>query len=423
MRAVAATPAQRATPDLAAVFLRYGEPYRQTHPLSGPQQRAVEAIEACRTAALGGHLHHCDSCGHEHPSYNSCRNRHCPRCQHLAKARWLAARQAELLPVSYCHAVFTLPHEINGVSAANPRAVLGQLFHSVSASLAAFARNELGGTLGFVTVLHTWNQLLRRHLHLHCLIAAGALALDHGRWIPTPQNDFLFRVEPLGIKFRGHFLAHLETLYAQRRLVFPGNLAPLASPRGFAELLDRLYAKTWLPYLKPPLAGPPQVLDYLARYSHRVALSNERILAIDDTDHVHWRYRDRADGDTVKTARIPATRFIGRFLQHVLPHRFRRIRYYGFWSNRAKPHALPRCRKLLGLPPKPAASPPKSTRQWILELTGVDIQRCPACGQLTLQRVAVLLPAGAKPVGTPRIRAPPPAQAASDALDPRPPAS
>jgi hypothetical protein len=418
----AATAGEQASPDLAEVFRRYGEAYRQTHPLSGPQLRVMEAIEACRTPALGGHLHRCESCGYEHPSYNSCRNRHCPRCQRLAQARWLEARRAELLPVDYFHAVVTLPHEINAVAAANARAVLGQLFHSVNASLEAFASNELGGTLGFVALLHTWDQLLRRHLHLHCLIPAGALAPHGARWISTPQDDFLFRVEPLGIKFRGHFLAHLKALYTQGRLLFPGALAPLASPRRFAGLLDQLYAKTWLPYLKPPLAGPPQVLDYLARYSHRVALSNERILGI-EADQVVWRYRDRTDGDRVKTARIPAERFIGRFLQHVLPHRLRRIRYYGFWSNRAKLHALARSRELLGESPQAVPSLPKSTRQWILELTGVDIARCPACGQLTLQRVAVLLPAGAKPAGTPRIRAPPIAPASSDAIDPRPPVS
>ena len=398
--------ARRCAPDLAEVFRRYGPAYRQTHRLSGAQQRAMQAIEACRTPALGGHLHRCSACGHEHPAYNSCRNRHCPRCQHLAKAKWLEARQAELLPVGYFHAVFTLPHELNPLIAANARVLLGQLFGSVNASLSAFGRTELGGTVGFVAVLHTWDQLLRRHVHLHCLIAAGALSADPPRWIPTPQDDFLFRVEPLGIHFRGHFLAHLKALSAQGRLVFPGHLAPLETPTGFAALVDTLYAKTWLPYTKPPLAGPQQVLDYLGRYTHRVALSNERILAI-EADQVVLRYRDRTDGDTPKTARIPAETFLGRFLQHVLPDRFRRIRHYGFWSNRVKTQALARCRALLGANAEPAASSPKSTRQWILELTGVDIHRCPVCGKDSLARVAVIPPTASPRNRSPRIRAPP----------------
>ena len=415
MGPAAAPPARRSSPDLAEVFRRYADAYQQTHRLSGAQQRVIEAVMACRTPELGGHLYRCDACGYEHPAYNSCRNRHCPRCQSLAKARWLDARQAELLPVDYFHAVFTLPHEINDLVAMNARVVLGQLFHSVNACLQAFARNELDGTLGIVAVLHTWDQLLRRHLHLHCLIPAGALARDRARWIPSPQDDFLFRVEPLGIKFRGHFLAHLQALYTQGRLVFPGDLETFRSPNGFRELLDPLYAKTWLPYIKPPFAGPEKVLDYLGRYTHRVALSNDRIRAIED-DHVVFRYRDRADGDTLKIARIPALAFIGRFLQHVLPDRFLRIRHYGLLSNRAKKQALARCRTLLGQAAEPALPAPKSTREWILELTGVDIQRCPACGQLTLHKVADLRPRAAGPAAWPPIRAPPGALRPSSSL-------
>lgn len=391
--------------EVADVFRLYGEAYRGCHPLPALQRRVMQDIECCRTAALGGHMEQCLTCGFERPAYDSCRNRHCPKCQSLAKARWLAAQRAELLPVPYFHGVFTLPHEINPLVLANLAPLVTLLFHAVSQTLLTFGRNELGGTLGFLCVLHTWDQLLRDHFHLHCLIPGGVLAADPSRWIPSPPNS-LFRVELLAAVFRGKFLDGLKTLYTQGKLVFPGSLAPLATRCGFQGLADALYDKDWVVYCKPPFEGPETVLEYLARYVHRVAISNHRILDVSE-GHVSFSYRDRAHGDVVRTARLPAPEFIRRFLLHVVPNNLQRIRHYGFLSNRTKKAALPRCRTLLGVPTASASPASSSPREVILSLTGVDIHRCPACGHSTLARGRCLAPARTATRDLTSIRAPP----------------
>jgi hypothetical protein len=374
----------RSSPELADVLRRYGDAYRAAHPLSAHHQRVLRAIEQCRTAALGGHLQRCDTCGFERPAYNSCRNRHCPKCQSLAKAQWLEARTAELLPVPYFHVVFTLSHGLHPLLAENRRWLFDQLFASTAATLQAFAANELGGTLGFIAVLHTWDQKLLQHLHLHCLVPGGALAFDHSRWIAS-RPRFLFRVEPLAQKFQGHFLAQLQTAYRDATVVFSDP----SDPAAFARLLDALYAEDWVVYCKPPFAGPELVLDYLGRYTQRVALSNHRIVDVADGT-VTFRYRDRADGNQVKTLPLDAEEFIRRFLLHVLPPGFRRIRYFGFLAPRAKHQALARCRELLGQPRALPPPPPKTVCEWILALTGIDPARCPVCRKGTLLQVAVL---------------------------------
>lgn len=380
-----------ATAELAEVVRRHGESYRRHQPLSPVQHRALDAIVHCRTAALGGHLERCGRCGRERPVYNSCRNRHCPKCQGLAKARWLEARQAELLPVGYFHVVFTLPHGLNGLVAYNPRRLYHQLFASAAASLQAFAATELSATLGVLAVLHTWDQQLRYHVHLHCVVAAGGLSLDQSRWIGSPRPDFLFAITPLTAKFRGHFLAHLKRAQQQGALRMP---AALGDPAAFQQRLDTLYAQRWVVYIKPPFAGPARVLDYLGRYTHRVAIANERIVAA-DAESVRFRYRDRADGDQLKTASLPGPKFLARFLQHVLPSRFVRIRRFGFLANRVKGQGLARCRELLdAAAPEPPET--KTPRQWLITLTGVDPCRCRHCGG-TFVRVERLPPARAPP--------------------------
>lgn len=402
----------------------YGDAYRHSHVVPAGSLRVLRDSERCRTAALGGHLERCGACGFERHAYDSCRNRHCPKCQSLAKAKWLAARREELLPVAYFHAVFTLPHDVNPLVLANRRLLLDLLFHAVAQTLLAFGRNELGGTLGFLCVLHTWDQLLRDHFHLHCLVPGGALAAapqvggsaagardgpraaEPDRWIPCPPR-FLFHVEALGRVLRGKFLDGLKKLYRQGRLVFPEHRAPLGTPQGFQHLLDTLYGKDWVVYCKPPFAGPDKVLDYLARYTHRVAISNHRIRDVGE-GHVAFTYRDRAHGDAVRVARLPAHEFLRRFLLHVLPDGFQRIRHYGFLANRTKKAALSRCRALLQATSPPGPPVPDSPRAAILALTGVDIRRCPACNRPTLTRVEVLPPLRFAP-----IRAPPaPRQAA-----------
>jgi hypothetical protein len=400
----AATPADtRPAFEVADIVRRYGDAYRSTHPLPLLHQRVLHAIEVCRTAALGGHIEECNRCGYRRPVYNSCRNRHCPKCQTLARAQWLEERQAELLPVGYFHNVFTLPHELNDLAAANQRVVYGLLFRSVAATLQAFAadpRYGLGGQAGFSAVLHTWDQKLLYHVHLHCVIAGGALAWDGSRWLPARRN-YLFPVRELSRAFRSRFLQGLQQAFERDQLVFPGRLAALAAAPPFTELLGRLAAKDWVVYSQPPFGGPDKVLEYLSRYTHRVAISNRRLLGIAD-GKVTFAYRDRRDGNRRKELTISAHEFLRRFLQHVTPVGLCRIRHYGFLSNRCKEQQLPRCRALLGQAPPPAALP-RDVVASVLRCTGIDLARCPHCQEGTLlvvQRLVAAAPPQGGPTGS-----------------------
>jgi Putative transposase/Transposase zinc-binding domain len=366
--------------ELADVIERYGPAYRRAHRLPYCQHRVLNAIERCRTAALGGHRESC-ACGFERYAYNSCRNRHCPKCQALVKAQWLEARQAELLPVPYFHNVFTLPHQLNGLILChedNQRAVLNLLFQAAAETLLLFGRNNLGGTPGITMVLHTWDQQLRAHYHVHCLISGGALSLDQQRWRQA-RPKFLFPVRALSKVFRGKFLDGLQQLYDKQQLRFPAPVAALASAQGFGKLLVDLRRQGWVVYSKAPFAGPQKLLDYLGRYTHRVAISNHRLLSVED-GQVRFRYRDRAAGDQVKDTSLPADEFIRRFLLHVLPRGFQRLRHYGLLASRNKEALLTRCRELLGADPPPAPEK-KSTADWLLLLLGIDPRHCPRCGQ------------------------------------------
>jgi predicted Zn-ribbon and HTH transcriptional regulator len=357
-------------PELADIFRHYGERYRKTHCLPAAHRKVMRAVEVCRTAELGGHLKQCDTCGFEHPSYNSCRNRHCPKCQSLAKAQWLQEQSAELLPVGYFHLVFTLPHLLNGVILAHKKILLSLLFKAVSETLLEFGRTRFGGTVGIIAVLHTWDQTLNDHFHLHCLIPSGALSLDQSRWIAARPN-FLFPVKALSVVFRGKFLDLLTQAREKGRIETP------------SERLKALRKKNWIVYAKKPFGSPRTVLDYLGRYTHRVALSNERILSVQN-GQVTFTYRDRKDKDRLKSMTLDAQEFIHRFLLHVLPDGFMRIRHFGFLANRAKKHALPQCRKLLGLSSALPKLAKKSAQDLLLELTGIDLSRCPRCQKGTL---------------------------------------
>lgn len=361
--------------ELADIFRTCGDDYRRVHALTRQQARVMDAVEACRTAQLGGHREYCDCCDFERFAYNSCRNRHCPKCQGLARAQWLEGRRAELLPVPYFHVVLTLPHELNRLVLANKRQLLNLLFQAGSRTLLQFGRNRFGGKIATTVILHTWDQTLRPHFHLHCVVAAGALADDGSRWVHG-DHKFLFPVRALGKVFRGKFLDGLGQLARQGRLLDIADLDALC--RG-------LRAKPWIVYAKPPFDGPDRVLDYLGRYTHRVAISNDRILGVEG-GMVTFAYRDRAAGDVRRTMTIPADRFIGRFLLHVLPRGFVRIRHYGLLANRCKAQALARCRALLGAAPPPAPEP-RSAAEWVLLLTGNDLTRCPRCGHSPLIRV------------------------------------
>jgi hypothetical protein len=379
--APAAAPRARPRPavEVADTFRAHGTAYRHTHRLSRAQRRAMHAIETCRTAALGGHRETCDTCGAERLAYNSCRNRHCPKCQTLAKERWLAARRAELLPVEYFHVVFTLPHALNALAQGNPRVLYTLLFRAAAATLRTFARDprHLGGDVGGTAILHTWGQNLSQHLHLHCVVTGGALALDGTRWIPAPRG-FLFPVRALAQVFRAKYLDALRRAFAADQLVFAGSLTHLAEPAAFAAWLAALRQHTWVVYAKRPFGGPTQVLEYLGRYTHRVAISNERLVSHRD-GLVRFRWKDYADDRRVKIMTLAAEEFIRRFLLHVVPGGFVRIRHFGFLANRSRRAKLARCRAVLGSSPAPPAAPIESVAALMLRLTGLDIARCPRC--------------------------------------------
>jgi len=357
-------------PELADIFRQYGENYQRTHRLSASQQKVMRAVSVCRTQELGGHLDRCESCGFERPAYNSCRNRHCPKCQSLAKAQWLEKQTSELLPVGYFHLVFTLPHELNRLVLAHKKIGLSLLFKAVSETLLQFGQTRLQGTLGIIAVLHTWDQTLKDHFHLHCLIPAGALSLDHRRWISARKN-FLFPVKALSQVFRGKFLALLQQACDKGKIPAANNEIKASRQ------------KSWVVYAKKPFGSAQTVLDYLGRYTHRVALSNDRILQVQDGE-VTLSYRDRRDGDRKKTITLEAQEFICRFLLHVLPQGFMRIRHFGFLANRSKKQALGRCRKLFDLDPVLPPSPFLSAKDLLLKIIGVDLSRCPSCREGTM---------------------------------------
>lgn len=380
--------------ELAEIVRAHGAAYQRAHPLCRAQRRALRAIATCRTAVLGGHRAVCTTCGAERITYNSCRNRHCPQCQRLATERWLAARRAEVLPIPYFHVVFTLPHALNPLAQSHPRLLYRLLFQAAASTLLRFGRDprHLGGDLGVTAVLHTWGQTLTQHVHVHCVVTGGALARDGTRWIPA-RLTFLFPVRALATVFRGRYLAGLQRAFVRGDLHLTGGLAPLAVPAAFAAWLAELRAQAWVVYCKPPFAGPEHVLAYLGRYTHRIALSNDRLLAVHD-GRVHFRWRDYADGDRVKVMALDVDEFLRRFLLHVVPDGFVRIRHFGLLANRRRAAALAQCRALLAQPP-PSVVPPESARDLMLRVTGLDLDRCPRCPQSVLRRRGVLPPAPA----------------------------
>lgn len=379
--------------EVADVFRLYGQAYRDAQALPSSHLKIMRAIEACRTAALGGHLELCDACGFTRPVYNSCRNRHCPKCQSLAKARWLKAREEELLPVPYFHVVFTIPHELNPIALRNKAAVYDILFRAASQTLLQFGADPhrgLGGMLGITAILHTWDQTLRDHIHLHCAVPGGALSQDRQRWHQARPN-FLFPVKALAVVFRGKFLDLLRKAFRDGKLAFSGRTAECALGPAFRALLAQLYAKDWIVYSKRAFAGPHAVLDYFGRYTHRIAISNHRLLSVAD-GIVTFSYRDRRDANKRKSMSLDASEFIRRFLLHAVPSSFMRVRHFGFLANRRKKTCLSRCRELLGLAADIPRSDHKSTADLALELTGVDLRLCPCCRSDRMRTVAEIAP-------------------------------
>ncbi len=377
--------------ELADIFRLYADEYRRSHPVSYEQLKVMHHIEICRTAKLGGHLEQCDQCGFEQIAYNSCRNRHCPKCQTLTKEQWLNDRKAELLGCSYFHLVFTLPHELNPIILSNKRTTLNILFAAVNQTLQAFAKDpqwRLEGRLGFISVLHTWSQTLIDHFHLHCLIPAGALSFTKDRWIPANEK-YLFKITSLAKALKKRYIKLLSDAYLKDKLVFSKKTAPLASKKNFQQLINSVSKTKWIAYAKRPFAGPQQVLDYLGRYTHRVAISNNRIISIDD-GRVTFTYKDRQKDDEIKKMTLDADEFIRRFLLHVLPKGLMKIRYFGFLSHTNKKQDIALIRKLID----PQATLPEkireSIRDMMLRLTGIDISCCPKCKKGKMMRIRKL---------------------------------
>ena len=338
--------------------------------------KVLLAIARCRTAALGGHLDQCTRCGHRAAiSYNSCRNRHCPKCQTAARERWIAARQKELLLTNYVHVVFTLPASLAPLALRNKKLIYGLLLRASAETLLEVARDpkHLGAEIGFFSVLHTWNQKIEIHPHVHCVIPAGGLSLDHTHWVKS-RNRFFLSIHVLRRVFRGKFVAGLKQAFQDRRLSFHGNLAALAQPKIFAAWLRPLFRKDWVVYSKPPFGGPEYVLQYLGRYTHRVAISNHRLVSFAD-GKVTFRWRDSAHHNEQKLLTLSLDEFLRRFLLHLLPKGFVRIRNFGFLANRRRATLLPLCFHLLG-----TAQEPQPEKEASYTSDTHHLWRCPKCG-------------------------------------------
>jgi hypothetical protein len=358
----------------------------------------MRAIELCRTAELGGHVERCDHCGKLKVSYNSCRNRHCPKCQGLDKERWLEARKRDLLPTTYFHVVFTLPDSLRPLALRNQEVVYNILFKAASETLKTLTQDpkHLGAEVGFIAVLHTWSQTLMDHPHLHCIVTGGGLSSDGTRWISC-KKDFFLPVKALSRLFRGKFLAYLNDARQTGKLKFPGKIDHLQQGGSFNHLLSDLYRHDWVVYCKRPFANAKNVMDYLGRYTHRVAISNDRVVHMEG-DQVTFRYRDRTDNDTVKYMTLDAEEFIRRFLMHILPDQFIKIRHYGILSNRNRRSKLVLAKTLLGVSNPDLSTDIKETWQDLLtRITGCDPRICPYCGKGRMVLKEILKPSALSP--------------------------
>jgi Putative transposase/Transposase zinc-binding domain len=379
--------------ELGDIFRLHGPAYLTTFgaALSREQKQALKAIAACRTAALGGYVEQCDQCGYQKIAYCSCRNRHCPKCSARARAQWLEQRAAELLPVEYFHVVFTVPQLLAPLALQNQRLVYGMLFRAAAETLLQIAADprHLGARLGFLAVLHTWGQNLHPHPHLHCVVPGGGLAPDRSRWIAC-RRQFLFPVKVLSRLFRAKFIAYLHTAFRAGKLGFHGELKSLGEKRSFAQWLKRLTATEWVVYAKPPFGGPRQVLKYLARYTHRVAISNQRLVSLEN-GRVTFRWKNYARASEPATMTLPAEEFIRRFLLHVLPSGFVKIRHFGFLANRGRRDNVRLCRQLLAASSitSPSLARHDSSSN---EPAAETVERCPRCKLGIMRILEILLP-------------------------------
>lgn len=386
--------------EVADIFREYGPAYRGAHNLPLEQLKVMSAIEACRTKALGGHLEVCDSCGVEIPAYNSCRNRHCPKCGWLAKEKWLIKRKEELLPVTYFHVVLTISDLLNALALFNQQVIYDILFKAGSETLLDLGKDpkHLGAKIGFMAILHTWGQNLIDHPHLHCVVPGGGLSEDDVEWI-TPKKSkkkkkFFVHVNVISDLFKKKFIYYLNEAYEKGELKFEGKIAHLQDPAEFKKLKNQLYGQKWVTYCKKPFGGPEEVLEYLGRYTHRVAISNNRIIKMEG-GRVFFKWKNNRNGGKLEETSLDVFEFIRRFLLHILPKGFFKIRYYGLLASRNR-EKLRVCQEILGVtaqrPDEEIEERDKTWEDWFFELTGIEPGICPYCKNGRLIRTSILKP-------------------------------
>ena len=374
-------------PEVQEIFQQYGQAFLHNRKLPTNVRKAMSAIEHCRTGALGAHTYSCDECGYSRISYNSCRNRHCPKCQTLSKEQWIDARKDDLLNVRYFHVVFTIPNTLNGLTFQNQRMLYMILFKSASETLQELAANKkyLGARLGFTSILHTWGQNLMLHPHIHCIVPGGGLN-SINQWINT-KKKFFIPAKVLSRKFRGKFLYYMKQAYSENELKFYGKQEYLSDDHQFQTLMSSLYEIDWVVYCKPPFKNAGYVVEYLGRYTHRVAISNNRILKIEN-GNITFKWRDYRDDKKNKLMTVTAEEFIRRFLTHILPDRFTKIRHYGLLGSRNKTTRLKLCKKLTNTRENPKPKEKASYLQLLNKITGKDFSICPCCRLGRLSRAA-----------------------------------
>ena len=373
----------------------HGENYIRNNKLPANVLRALYSIQYCKTASLGGHIYECNECGETTIAYNSCRNRHCPKCQAYAKELWIYERSKSLLPTHYFHIVFTIPEQLNSLVLFNQKELYSILFTSVSETLLELANDKkyLGAEIGFTSILHTWGQNLMNHPHIHCIVPGGGLSLDKAKWIKS-KKKFFIPVKVLSRKFRGKFLYYLNTLYLNNKLTFPKSISELGSRNIFNEFKDSLYKKEWIVYSKAPFSSAEYVLQYLGRYTHRVAISDNRIIKV-DKNNVSFKWRDYKDNNKQKVMTLKAKEFIRRFTMHILPDRFVKIRHYGILGNRNKKLKFKRCLEIFRV--KPRDDEKLSSAELFFKLTGIKIGMCKIWEKGNLIEKGIIMPRSYSP--------------------------
>jgi hypothetical protein len=377
------------TIEIADIFRKYGSVFREKYRLPLHYIKVMNLISVCRTSALGGHLEKCDECGYQRNAYNSCRNRHCPKCQHAAKEKWIDRRKSELLPIQYYHIVFTIPEELNNITLVNKRVMYSILFKSASETLLVLGKDpkHLGAEIGIIAVLHTWGQNLMDHPHLHCIVTGGGLSRDKSKWIKAKKarhKNFFIHVNVLSDLFKKKFLYYFKKAQKNQELRFSGRLSELNERKVFQRILNNLYTKKWITYCKRPFGGAEKVVEYLGRYTHRVAISNNRIKRMEN-NKVVFEWKDYRNNNTTKEMELPAVEFIRRFMLHILPENFYKIRYYGLLSSRNKEQNILKCRELLGSVKNKEMKKVEITRALHDKETLIDYGLCPNCGAGTMR--------------------------------------